>query len=80
MALGSVEVRSLEAPTRFAGFDEYWEPFLGGQGPAPGYVASLSGTQREALRARLEQTLPRDSDGGIPLTARAWAVRARKPQ
>ena len=30
-----------DIPTRFADFDDYWQPFLGGTGPASGFVLSL---------------------------------------
>ena len=73
---GAGEVRSvgLEVPTVFADFDDFWWPFLGGTGPAPGFVATLSDEQREALSADLRQCLPRSEDGTISLVARAWAV------
>jgi SAM-dependent methyltransferase len=70
-----VETGALEIPTVFTTFDDYWQPFLSGTGPAPGYVASLDPTNRERLRQRLERRLPAESDGRIPLRARAWAVR-----
>lgn len=70
-----VETRAIDAPTVFRDFDDYWEPFLGGQGPAPGYAMSLSDERRSALRERLRAALPTSSDGRIPLIARAWAVR-----
>ncbi len=73
--LQSVEVRAIEITTDFADFDDYWSPFLGGQGPAPSYVMSLSEERRVALRERLRQSLPTALDGSIPLVARAWAVR-----
>ncbi len=75
--LQAVEVRAIDVPTRFESFDDYWQPFLGGQGPAPGYVASLDEERRNALRARLEERLSRQSDGSILLVSRAWAVRGR---
>ena len=59
----------------FADFDDYWSPFLGGQGPAPGYVMSLTEERRGELRDLLRSRLPAMADGSIPLTARAWAVR-----
>ncbi|MEP7359226.1 MAG: SAM-dependent methyltransferase, partial [Anaerolineales bacterium] len=59
-------------------FDDYWQPFLGGQGPAPAYAMSLSEERRAALRERLRATLPTEVDGSIPLVARAWAVRGRR--
>jgi len=70
-----VEVRPIEVPTVFRDFDDYWSPFLGGQGPAPSYAVSLSEEHRIALRERIRSKLPYASDGSIPLVARAWAVR-----
>jgi hypothetical protein len=61
--------------TAFRDFDDYWSPFLGGQGPAPGYTMSRSEEQRNALRERIRATLPIAADGSIQLIARAWAVR-----
>ena len=72
---GDVRVRAIEVPTVFADFDDYWRPFLGGQGPAPGYVMSLADDRRGALRDLLHDRLPIAADGSVPLTARAWAVR-----
>lgn len=63
-----------------AGLDwvDVWTPFLGGQGPAPGYAMSLRDDARERLRERLRGSLPTQIDGSIRLTARAWAVRGRR--
>lgn len=69
--LSGVDVRPIDVPTVFADFDDYWDPFLGGQGPGPVYVAGLTPEARDALRDRLHSTL---GDGPIALTARAWAV------
>ena len=76
--LGRVETRAIDVPSHFRDFDDYWTPFLGGQGPAPAYCMSLDEAGRTALRERLRQTLPRQPDGSIQLIARAWAVRGRK--
>ncbi|HJW22580.1 MAG TPA: hypothetical protein VJ506_09145 [Candidatus Limnocylindrales bacterium] len=59
-------------------FADYWSPFLSGVAPAPGYAMSLDPEARERLRARLDETLPRQSDGSIALVARAWAVAGRR--
>jgi SAM-dependent methyltransferase len=75
--LAGVSVQAIEVPMVFADFDDYWQPFLGGQAPAPGYVGSLASTARERLRDRLHRSLPTQPDGTIQLTARAWAVRGR---
>jgi hypothetical protein len=74
-----VATRPIEVPTRFRDFDDYWRPFLGGQGPAPGYVAALGSRRRGALRDALAARLPAAADGSIPLVARAWAVAGRRP-
>jgi SAM-dependent methyltransferase len=73
--LRDVRTCALEVPTSFADFDDLWSPFLAGQGPAPGYVASLEESHRRELRERLRNTLPHAPDGSVPLVARAWAVR-----
>jgi trans-aconitate methyltransferase len=73
--LGAVDTRSIDVPTRFRDFDDYWSPFLGGQGPAPAYAMSLSEARRHALRDRIRASLPIAQDGSIALIARAWAVR-----
>ena len=77
--LVEVTVTPLEIPTRFADFTDLWDPFLAGQGPAPGYVAPLAPAARERLRAALRERVPTSPDGSIALRARAWAVRGRKP-
>jgi SAM-dependent methyltransferase len=73
--LAGVQVQPIDIWTVFAGFDDYWSPFLGSQGPAPGYAMSLSEAGRIALRERIRLSLPFALDGSIPLMARAWAVR-----
>jgi SAM-dependent methyltransferase len=73
--LDDVAVRSIDAPTIFKDFDDYWTPFLGGQAPAPGYCMSLSEDRRAALRDHIRASLPISDDGRIHLIARAWAVR-----
>ncbi|HEX6298484.1 MAG TPA: class I SAM-dependent methyltransferase [Burkholderiales bacterium] len=75
--LREVEVRTIDVPTVFRDFDDYWTPFLGGQGPAPGYAMSLPEEQRTRLRDRLRSTLPVREDGSIALVARAWGVCGR---
>ncbi|HTM56700.1 MAG TPA: class I SAM-dependent methyltransferase [Pirellulales bacterium] len=66
---------SIEIPTRFSTFADFWTPFMGGTGPAPSYVATLESSRREALAAHLSRSLPRELDGAICLVAAAWAVR-----
>ena len=73
--LENVEVRAIDVPTVFRGFDDYWSPFLAGHAPAPAYAMSLSQERRAALRERIRANLPTNPEGEHHLTARAWAVR-----
>lgn len=73
--LSEMRCEPIEIPMEFASFDDYWQPLLGGTGPAPSYVASLDVDRRTKLARKLEQALPRGPDGTIALTGRAWAVR-----
>jgi SAM-dependent methyltransferase len=77
--LVDVATCAIDVPTIFRDFDDYWTPFLGAQEPAPNYVMSLSEERRLMLRDRLRAALPRAEDGSIPLSARAWAVRGKRP-
>ena len=74
--LGGTEVTAIDIATSFATFEDYWRPFLGGQGPAPAYAMALEETARTRLRDRLRERIPLQADGSISLSARAWAVRA----
>ena len=76
--LVDVGTRELVVPTTFRDFDDYWRPFLSGEGPAPGYAMSLSEDRRGELRERIRGRLPIANDGSITLVARAWAVRGMK--
>ncbi len=73
--LSHVETHALESSTHFENFSDYWEPFLGGTGPAPTYAASLEPSHRESLRQRLQQRIQPRPDCRIYLVARAWTVR-----
>lgn len=67
--LRDVDEQPLTIDLPFASFDDYWQPFLGGQGPAGVYVSMLSESARRALESRLR------ADVNLTLRARAWAVR-----
>lgn len=74
--LKGVEVKPIDIPTPFASFDDYWQPFLGGQGPAPAYAMSLDEAARARLRDLIRARMPTEASDSISLTARAWAIRA----
>ncbi|MHC5111489.1 MAG: class I SAM-dependent methyltransferase [Planctomycetota bacterium] len=78
--LEDVKVEALSTPMRFASFDDFWLPFLEGQGPAGAYVASLAEDDRTRLGERLRNRLVNDDTGQITLAARAWAVRGLAPR
>lgn len=78
IGLSAVQVRAIDIPTVFRDFDDYWTPFLGGQGPAPSYAMSLREERRAALRDAIRAALPVAADGSIALIARAWAVQGRR--
>ena len=76
--LQQVEDAALELEMRFADFDDYWQPFLGGQGPAPAHAVALDAAARERLRQRLQQRLAATPGAPIVLAARAWVARGRR--
>jgi ubiquinone/menaquinone biosynthesis C-methylase UbiE len=78
--LNEVQQNSLTIRMKYACFDDYWRPLLGGQGPVGTYVASLGGD----LRLKIEDAVRRaycsgSPDGERSLTATAWAVRGTAP-
>ena len=73
--LPEVMTSAITVHTTFASFDDYWQPFLAGQGAAGAYVARLPNTRRETLAEAVRGRLPVATDGSIDLLARAWAVR-----
>lgn len=76
--LADIRIETIDLPTAFANFDDYWTPFLSGEGTAPGYVMSLSEELRGRLRERIRAAMPVRPDGSIHLNARAWFVRGTK--
>ena len=58
---------------RFADFEDWWEPYTLGVGPAGEYVQSLDARRSDTLRARCAELLPAPCE----IEAAAWAVEAR---
>lgn len=77
--LQQVEVLSIDVDMTFKDFDDYWQPFLGGQAPAPAYAMSLTAEQRDELRDRIRTKLTPEPDGSIRMVSRAWAARGTVP-
>jgi SAM-dependent methyltransferase len=70
--LSDVQSSTVVAELEHAGFDEWWEPYTAGVGPAGAYVAALDPERQAALRDRCRALLP---DGPFTLTSIAWAAR-----
>jgi SAM-dependent methyltransferase len=70
--LGDVEEDVLAVEVQHPTFDEWWEPFNLGVGPAGAFVASLDPGRRAKLREQCRAMLPAPP---FVLTAQAWAAR-----
>ncbi len=70
--LHDIEETTISANLDHPGFDEWWEPFTRGVGPAGSYVAGLPPERQTELRDRCRALLPA---GPFTVTARAWAAR-----
>jgi SAM-dependent methyltransferase len=70
--LREIEERVLLVDVEHPSFDEWWEPFTLGVGPAGAYVAGLDAKGQTRLRELCREMLP---SAPFVLTARAWAAR-----
>jgi SAM-dependent methyltransferase len=70
--LRSVHETTFEASVRFGSFEEWWEPFTLGVGPAGVYAQTLDEPSRDRLCARCRQLLP---SAPFTVNASAWAAR-----
>jgi SAM-dependent methyltransferase len=72
--LTQIESSRLSVTVAFASFEDWWEPFTGGVGPAGAYVAGLDSRRVAELRNRCQQLLPPPP---FEINAAAWCVRAQ---
>ncbi len=72
--LGGAQASALTVNVRHASFEQWWEPFTLGVGPAGAYVASLAPERLSALREQCRHLLPA---GPVEIGATAWAVTCR---
>ena len=78
----NVHEQPLNVSMRFNSFEDFWNPFLLGQGPAGAYVAGLDQTHLATLQNEVKRRLPftqGQDDARYELFARVWAVRGRIP-
>jgi SAM-dependent methyltransferase len=71
--LHDVDDSELAVRVEYASFDDWWEPFTLGVGPAGGYVAGLDAVRREEVKERCRQLVP---EAPFTLEAIAWAARS----
>jgi SAM-dependent methyltransferase len=72
--LTDIESATLTIHLEAATFDDWWEPFERGVGPAGAFVARLDDARRATLRTECRRRL---GDGPIAMAAVAWAARGR---
>ena len=70
--LREIEATSLSISVEHGSFEEWWEPFTLGVGPAGSFVASLDAGRQVELRRHARSILP---VAPFVLTAKAWAAR-----
>jgi hypothetical protein len=70
--LRQIEEASMTVTVEHPTFEEWWEPFTLGVGPAGSYVTSLDPERQAQLREVLREELPA---APFAVTARAWAAR-----
>jgi SAM-dependent methyltransferase len=72
--LDEIERTVLAVRVEHPSFEEWWEPFMLGVGPAGAYVSQLAAGERDRLRELCRSLLPSPP---FTVTAWAWAVRGR---
>jgi hypothetical protein len=70
--LTGTETTTLTVRVTHPSFDEWWEPYTLGVGPAGEYAGSLTAQHLVELRERCRELLPA---GPFEIAATAWAVR-----
>jgi len=70
--LSDIESTRLTVAVEYAGFDEWWEPYTLGVGPAGDHVQTLDDQARADLEDACRARLP---EGPFTVTASAWTVR-----
>ena len=70
--LGEIEDTTLSISAEHRSFEEWWEPYTLGVGPAGKFVADLETARQDELRERCRNALPA---APFVLTANAWTAR-----
>jgi SAM-dependent methyltransferase len=70
--LRAIEATVVAASLEHSSFDEWWEPYTRGVGPAGAYLAGVDSERQIELRETCRALLP---SAPFVITARAWAAR-----
>jgi SAM-dependent methyltransferase len=70
--LAGVASTALVVTVEHRSFEEWWEPYTRGVGPAGAYLGSLGPSEQERIRSA---SLAHLGAGPITITAKAWAAR-----
>ena len=77
--LENIHEQRLEVEMNFKSFQDYWEAFLVGQGPAGAYVKQVGRNHlqipRDEVKRLLSRRVQQDEAAPFTLHGRAWAVR-----
>jgi SAM-dependent methyltransferase len=80
VGLHDVEASTVSMRFEFSDFEDYWQPFTSGEGPAGQLVMSLSEADRERLKAQVRTVfLSKRPDGPRSFAAEAWACKGTVP-
>jgi SAM-dependent methyltransferase len=77
--LDAIETREITVQRSFADFDEFWA-ITSSAAAIASLVAAMPTADVERLKARVRERLPPDAAGHITYTARANAIKGRKPE
>jgi SAM-dependent methyltransferase len=72
VGLREIEATTLSVSVEHPSFEDWWQPYTLGVGPAGSYAAGLDADQQAQLRAACREMLP---TAPFVLPARAWAAR-----
>jgi hypothetical protein len=73
VGLRDVSGGALEVSVKYAGFEDFWQPFTLAVGPAGLALAALEEDEQDAVREAIRAELP---EGSFTLAARCWYATA----
>lgn len=77
--LEDIETQRIDIQVTYTDFEDFWQPNMALPPPTVQYVTKLSPSDKERVRAWLQEFLPKDAQGRISYGAHANAVKGRVP-